>query len=271
MLRLVAGLRYLLRSLADFAFPPRCWGCDEETDGEPVCEGCQLLLFSGEMEVCPGCGRPSREGACGLCAEPFGLTRVRALGPYQPPYLGLVHALKYSGKTRLVPLLGAALAGLAGQDTGLRSCDAVCAVPLHPARLRERGFNQSELLAAVVAAQLGKPLVSPVVRKRNTRSQATLRDAARRRRNLAGAFAARPDARLDGASVLLVDDVMTTGATLDAVGTALLAAGAAQVSGLVVAWAGGTGAGRGCRAPRRNRPGILVAPVRGVAGRDASG
>ncbi|MBM3314565.1 ComF family protein [candidate division WOR-3 bacterium] len=200
------------------------------------------------------------------------LKRVRALGCYRLPYVNLVHALKYSGKTALARVLGESLAALVLQDTELARADVVCAVPLHPARLRERGFNQSELLARVVAEQTGKPLAAPIVRRRNTPTQTARHDDAARRRNLAGAFAPRPGAALQGGRVILVDDVMTSGATLDAAAQELLRAGAGDVVGLVIAAVGKPGAPkpgagrRGCLALLGMRARRRVSPVRPGAG-----
>jgi ComF family protein len=160
---------------------------------------------------------------------------VRALGPYNPPYSSLVHALKYDQKTRLVPLLGLALTGLVESDPDLKGADCVCAVPLHRSRLRERGYNQSGLLAWEVSKGAGIELVDAVDRVRNTRSQVGLADDAARKANMRGAFRVKPGINLDGRRVLLVDDVMTSGATLDAASRQLLKAGASSVLGLVVA------------------------------------
>ncbi len=226
--------------LLDFVFPPLCWGCDEEIESGLICGSCSHLLSTGELDVCPGCGRPcgSASQGCGRCAIQFSLDRVRALGSYRVPYLNLVHALKYNGKTALADVVGGFLAMLALQDTALAGCDIVCAVPLHPARRRERGYNQSELLARVVAEQIRKPLVDAVVRCRNTPSQTRCFSDEARQQNLKNAFAARKGVVPTGARVLLIDDVMTSGATLDAVSQQLLRAGASAVVGLVVAAAG---------------------------------
>jgi ComF family protein len=235
--RLAAGLRTLLRSVADFVFPPLCWGCDEEAEDGLICESCRLLLVTSEMDVCPGCGRPCEEAqaGCGRCEQPLLPARVRALGRYQEQFRNLVHALKYSHKTALAGVLGPALAALAAQDAVLRKAEVVCAVPLHPARLRERGYNQSDLLARAVGAGLGLPVVEPIVRRKNTRTQTARRGDEQRRKNLDGAFAPKPGSTLEGRRVLLVDDVMTSGATLNAACRALLEAGAGPVLGLVIA------------------------------------
>jgi ComF family protein len=232
-----SSLGFLFRSVRDFVFPPICYGCDAEADQGLVCEPCRLLLFTSELDVCPRCHRPALQpGArCDHCDHPLCLSRVRALGLYRPPFNKLVHAFKYSGKTKVGELLGTALALLVNQDTALRESEIVCPIPLHPARLRERGFNQSLLLAAAVSVGTGIRLEQAIVRCKNTPSQTTKIGPEERRRNLADAFALSDGADVKGKRVLLVDDVCTVGATLDSAGKVLLQAGAAEVMGAVVA------------------------------------
>jgi ComF family protein len=232
-----SSVRFLLKSLADFAFPPICYGCDTEIEEGLVCEGCRLALFTHELAVCPKCGRPCTRTAetCGQCRTPFSLSRVRAVGTYAPPFDKLIHAFKYSGKTKVGELLGQAVAALVRQDEVLSAADAVCPIPLHPARLRERGFNQSLLLAGAISMSTGIPLVEFLVREKNTPTQTLKTKPKDRLKNLTGAFRPRPDADVEDKTVLLVDDVMTTGATLDQAAQPLLAAGAAGVLGVVVA------------------------------------
>lgn len=234
---LASSVRFLLKSLADFVFPPLCYGCDTEVEEGLVCEGCRLALFTHELAVCPGCGRPCTRTAetCGQCKEKFSLSRVRALGLYVPPFDKLIQAFKYSGKAKVGELLGRALAALVQQDEVLSAADAVCPVPLHPARLRERGFNQSLLLAAAISMSTGIPLADFLTRTKNTATQALKTNPEARLKNLAGAFRLKPDAAVGGKSVLLVDDVMTTGATLNEAAKALQKGGAASVLGAVVA------------------------------------
>ena len=234
---LASSVRFLLKSLADFVYTPICYGCDIEVEEGLVCEGCRLALFTHELAVCPKCGRPcaSSSFSCGQCDTPFHLSRVRGLGMYAPPFDKLVQAFKYSGKTKVGELLGLALATLVQQDEVLSAADAVCPVPLHPARLRERGFNQSLLLAAAISMSTSIPLVECLTRPKNTRTQALKTNPEARRKNLAGAFRLKADARVDGKKILLVDDVMTTGATLDQAAQELLKGGASSVLGAVVA------------------------------------
>jgi len=144
-----------------------------------------------------------------------------------------IHRLKYRRDLALADVLAAQLVAL------VQSLDwpveMVVAVPLGKQRQRERGYNQAALLAFPLALGLGVPWARhALARVRETPSQVGL-DAAARRRNVAGAFRAGPDSALQGATVLLVDDVMTTGATLDAAAQALLNGGAAQVYAVTVA------------------------------------
>jgi len=250
------SLGFLLKSLADFVFPPICYGCDSEVEAGLVCEACRLALFTHELAVCPKCGRPCArtKETCGQCRTPFSLSRVRALGLYVPPFDKLIQAFKYSGKTRVGELLGRALAALVQQDEVLSAADLVCPIPLHPARRRERGFNQSLLLAAAIAMSTGLPLAEFLVRKKNTATQTRKTNPKDRLKNLAGAFRLRLEADVRGKTVLLVDDVMTTGATLDQAARELLKGGAANVLGVVIA-AAHAGAPqsrrRGSRGPAR--------------------
>lgn len=202
-----------------------------------MCEACRLALFTHELAVCPKCGRPCTRNAetCGQCRTPFSLSRVRALGLYVPPFDKLIQAFKYSGKTKLGELMGQALAALVLQDEILSAADTVCPIPLHPARLRERGFNQSLLLAAAISVTSGIPLVESLTRTKYTPTQTSKADPAKRLRNVKGVFRLRPGANVAGKTVLLVDDVATTGATLDQAAQPLLVAGAATVLGAVVA------------------------------------
>jgi ComF family protein len=241
---LASSVRFLLKSLADFVYPPICYGCDAEVEEGLVCEGCRLALFTHELAVCPKCRRPCTRTAetCGQCETPFSLGRVRALGLYVPPFDKLVQAFKYSGKTKVGELLGQSLAALVQQDEVLSAADAVCPIPLHPARLRERGFNQSLLLAAAISMSTRAPLVECLTRTRYTPTQTTKTKPEQRLKNVEGAFRIRPGADIDGKTVLLVDDVMTTGATLDQAARALLKGGAASVLGAVVAAAHAGGA-----------------------------
>ena len=193
-------------------------------------------------QVCPGCGAQlgAQAGLCrGCCAglrahvESHSPLRPRAaphlvtLGDYRGVRRRAVRALKFGRVRDLAGVLGVALAGGVPAEWNIR---AVVPVPLHPTRQRQRGFNQAELLAQAIAGSLGVPCVSALSRTRATGQQA--RQRASGRDHMQGAFAARLS--LPG-PVLLVDDVLTSGATLSACQAALLESGVREVYAAVVA------------------------------------
>lgn len=167
--------------------------------------------------------------------RPTSLSRTRVLGPYAPPFSALVQALKYEDKTTLARPLGEALAALADADPELARADCVCPIPLHRARQRERGYNQSEMLAREAASATGKDYVELLVRRKNTPTQTQRMDHKERKANLRGAFTLAPGVDVSGRMVILVDDVTTSGATFDAAGRCLLVGGATSIYGLAVA------------------------------------
>jgi ComF family protein len=144
-----------------------------------------------------------------------------------------VHALKYEGRRGLAPGLAAELARVVPP---VPRADLVMAIPLHSARRRERGYNQAGLLAEALADRIGVPLLEGAIeRVRDTRPQALLRPRSRRA-NVAGAFRVRRPGWVEGRNILLVDDVITTGATFEACLAALARAGA-HATGVALAWA----------------------------------
>jgi ComF family protein len=217
--------RFFYLSLRDFIFPPVCFGCGaREVPDALICQDCLNALYRYPLPVHGG----KRDV----------ITHIRSLGHYAPPFLSLVHELKYRNRTKLAPLLGDALTSLLMTDPVLKQADLLAPIPLHPARLRERGYNQSELLAQRVSRLTGIPTTDVLRRVKNTKSQARITDEKKRRDNLKGAFAVTATEALEDKQVLLIDDVTTTGATLEVAARALLAAGARTVHALVVAQAG---------------------------------
>ncbi len=214
---------------------PRCVVCDLEP-GAPLCAGCETDWFAAAAPRCAACALrlpAATPGAlCGACLRaPPRFDATVALADYLPPVDRMVAALKFGGRLPLADAFGTLLAR-AG-DEALRQADAVCAVPLSFERHAGRGFNQAHEIARRVAAASGRPLRADILlRTRETAAQMDLQLEARRR-NVRGAFAAR--GRLDGLRLAVVDDVMTTGSTLDEVAAVLKGAGAAHVANLVVA------------------------------------
>jgi ComF family protein len=236
----VEGLRGVTDGLLAVLLAPVCAACrtplDEPTRG-PVCGACWAGVVPITPPVCDTCGDPLASwrvislahARCPRCRRrATRVTRTRALGAYEGPLRDIVHALKYDRRRSVARPLAAAMRHR-GADV-LDGADVCVPVPLHPLRRYTRGFNQAEELAQ----GLGLPMVRALRRVRSTPPQADLPEA-RRHGNVRGAFRIRRSASVQGLVIVLVDDVSTTGATLDACAAALLAAGAGEVRGLTAA------------------------------------
>lgn len=223
----------LKRVALDLLFPPWCIGCGRE--GNYICDSCQRLLPFISPPICPRCGRPlSQENLCPGCTEEQAeIDGIRSPFLFNGVIRQAIHELKYRNLRALAPLLAGFL-----NDFLLENPvpgDVLVPVPIHRKRQRERGYNQSTLLARELGRRRGLPLVEDCLVRRNyTPAQARTSSAADRRENVAEAFAC-VDERLRGKQVLLIDDVSTSGATLDACAGALKSAGAEKVWGLVLA------------------------------------
>ncbi len=240
-----------LEPLLDLVFPAVCPACARRSDDRrhrPFCAACWDALPLLPDPGCPVCGEawvglPAGLRCDGCRREPPPFAFARAVAGYRDGMRAAIHALKFQRRTAVATPLAGLLAERGGALVAAAVAgpplDAVVPVPLHPARLAERGFNQAELLAAHCARAWGRPLVTgALARVRPTRPQTEL-DAAARRANVSGAFAVRRPAAIAGRRLLLVDDVLTTGATVRAAAHALRAGGAATVGVLVLARVGG--------------------------------
>lgn len=206
-----------------------CLLCDAESGTELLCHACREAL-PRLAEPCPRCAMPSRDKAiCGAClAHPPHFDGTVAPWRYDYPVDRLVLALKFQRRLALAPVLARAL-----EQLWHAGADVIVPMPLHRKRLAERGFNQSAEIARSLARSVGVPLALDIlVRSRHTAPQSDLRYA-ERRVNVRGAFSCSRE--IDGLSVALVDDVMTTGATLDEAARTLKRAGAARVENWVAA------------------------------------
>jgi ComF family protein len=212
--------------LASLLFGGSCFLCRGAATGV-LCGACESELPRLAAPLCPRCALPSPRGElCGRClAEPPRYDATIAVLQYAFPADALVHALKFRGELAIAPLLARFLA-----EAVPAPVDCVVPVPLSRRRLRERGYNQ----AVEIARHLGRGrlLVEACGRSRDTAPQLDL-PFAERRRNVRGCFVARETFK--GAAVAVVDDVMTTGATLDEMAGTLKQAGAARVVNWVVA------------------------------------
>lgn len=225
-------VRRLANQVLDLLFPPRCVQCGRLD--YLVCPPCLALIEWVKPPYCLRCGRalsgPARNvERCETCAtRPMHLDAVRAAMEFSGVVRQAVHAFKYEGQRQLAGVLGEWMAQ-AWPGTGL-AADYIVPVPLHPRRLRERGYNQATLLADELSEKVNLPVFPEILmRSRMTKTQIEL-SAPEREKNVAGAFAfVGPDSAVAGRTVLLVDDVRTTGATLNACAGALKQAGAARV------------------------------------------
>lgn len=209
-----------------------CLLCGSRTLGAALCAPCRRDLPRLPSPRCPSCARPTPVGeVCGACLKrPPAFERCRAALAYDPPADILVQRLKYGGELALAGFLADLL--LPEIDRAALP-DAILPIPLHPRRLGERGFNQAVEIGRRLSRRLGIPLILADCRRiRDTPAQVGL-DHAARLRNLRGAFACGEALR--GRHVALLDDVMTSGASLDALAQAVRQAGATRVEAWVVA------------------------------------
>lgn len=211
-----------VRRALDFVYPPRavCAGCGEKS-------GCRRDY------LCASCLEALAQNRGGVLMDPFHskLCGRAHAHPYVGPAGRVVRTMKYSGVRALAPMMARDMARLLRPETEedaplLPRFNCVVGVPMHRFRRFVRGMNHADLLAQAVARELEIPWENLLVRNRATKQQARL-NGEQRRRNLAGAFTALPQAR--GRSVLLVDDVYTTGSTAEECAEALLSAGAIRV------------------------------------------
>jgi ComF family protein len=222
-------LTRIRRFAVDLLYPRACALCGRR--GEFVCEDCWAALPRAAGERCNRCWLPLEGGACRGCAlHPIVLDAVRSLFRYEGDVRRLVHKLKFGDFSALAEVMAPAMTDLVEWPV-----DVVAPVPLAAGRERERGYNQSRLLARGIAAAIGAALVEPLRRRGGRAPQARTASAEERRRNVRDAFALAPRVSVSGQRLLLVDDVATTGATLDACARLLRAAGAVEVTAVTFA------------------------------------
>jgi ComF family protein len=246
-------LTELGNSLVDFVFPAHCLLCNTSlpsgrgVPGESrpdflVCQDCWESLNILPHPFCPVCRNfldhsqdvSVKLRRCPRCPESY-LVLNRSLGLFDPGYQILIHNFKYRRKTTLGKCLGRRLGEILKKERLLEEIDYLIPVPLHPSRQRERGYNQSKILAQGISEITTLPLLDKVLlRKKNTRDQTDL-SPEEREKNVKDAFTVRDNSALKGKGMLLVDDVMTTGATLRECSRVLKQAGARIIIGATLA------------------------------------
>ena len=225
-------LYHLLWSCLDWIFPPACGGCGKP--GTRWCAECRQTIEKVAEPVCQICGDPGQnEDLCPDCrASRPEYIKLRSAAMFAGPLRAALHRLKYERDAGLGEPLSKHLIELYNQDKW--DIDLVVPTPLSARRARERGYNQSSMLARPFAWAIQKPYHPAALRRtRETRSQVGL-SAAERRKNVESSFTALPET-VRGKTVLIIDDVMTTGSTINACAQALRTAGATGVYGLTLA------------------------------------
>ncbi len=233
----------LWRGLLDLLYPPRCQACGE-LRRDPVCADCLAVIERITPPFCEVCGEPFDPLAHSAprCADCRGKRRsfsaARSAAYYTGPLVEAIRRFKYDCQLVLWRPLGSimveALTNSVGAALDPDTIDVVCPVPLHPSRLRERGFNQSELLGEVVASSINRPITSLLERTRPTLPQVDL-PAQSRAANVRDAFGPRLQEIISGQRVLLIDDLFTTGATMSECARTLRRADATDVRVLTLA------------------------------------
>ena len=232
--------RNVAKALLDLLFPPLCIGCGGPVGETGFCAACWSAITFLDGPGCACCGLPfavalDADTLCAAClAKPPAFDKARAIMAYDDNSKSAILALKHADRLDLVPGFSRWLS-----RTGrglLEDIDLIVPVPLHRSRLWRRRYNQAAELARRLAAEW-KRVYAPLalVRRRATKSQGVMAGAKARRRNVLGAFKVPDPGKIKGKRVLLLDDVLTTGATAQACARALKRAGAARVHVLVLA------------------------------------
>jgi len=236
-------LRDIIRGVTDLIYPPSCILCsaDLSLDDCPfqICLPCQVLFAPNHPPFCRRCSRHLENPSVPYCRacqrRPFHFDLAWAACEYNGVMKHAIHLFKYGQKTALRRhFAGLIMSFLRAYRIDLSGYDRLCPVPLSPTRMRERTFNQAALLARELAPFLGVPLDEKLLqRRRNTKNQAKL-SPKDRWTNIRGAFTIRNSSALNGQNILILDDLLTTGATASEAALALKQAGANRVGVLTL-------------------------------------
>ncbi len=234
-------LRQALHAVIDFCFPGTCVNCQAQSEGvSPLCAKCSPLLEALESApACALCAMPLAyaDAPCPHCqgegSKPF--ERIVALGRFDDPLRAMIHAIKYHKAWPLAEHLAGRLRAQERVKALIERAEVIVPVPLHPWRRLSRGFNQAEVIALKLAPHRRRVVRHPLVRLKPTETQTHFHSRASREANLEDTFALDRAKEIRGRRVLLVDDVMTTGATMRAAARELRKGNPAEISGLVIA------------------------------------
>ncbi|MFZ1036726.1 MAG: ComF family protein [Smithella sp.] len=237
----------LSQSLSDInevIFPPHCLGCAEilhPESGQIFCPACsdQIKFITGS--ICPICGTtypdsPAEDHLCGDCLEnKTYFSYARAIFSYESFILNAIHRFKYKRDISIGETLASFMAGFSFPDIDFTDYSLIIPVPLHIKRLRERGFNQSLVLARAVEHKRQIPVNFSVLKRHKFTLTQTGSNRNERKENIKGAFEVSDKKKIDGKNIILIDDVYTTGATINECAKTLIKAGAQKVAVLTLA------------------------------------
>ncbi len=241
---MICEAKEMVSGLADMLFPVQCATCGDALiggEGDPFCSDCLSAVSFTTPPLCTSCGFPFTitQGADHLCEEcilashPFSV--ARSLGIYEGALLDAIHLFKYHGKISVGEALGRMMAQTPYDSLAIGDYSLIIPVPLHPKRLRERGFNQSLVLARQVSKRFSIPLDFLALR-RTLHTEAQVKLSGRKRRtNVRGAFEVKARNRIQGHKIVLIDDVYTTGSTAAECSKVLVQSGAKEVAVLTLA------------------------------------
>lgn len=231
----IGAVRDIYSGVLDLIYPPHCVIC--HTAGEHyLCPACAEKITPIKPPVCRKCGTPCEAYTCQECRErEYAFECARSAGVFDGVLRDAIHALKYTNYIVMADPLAEVMIKAFPETGFARAVDIVVPVPIHFSRMVDRGFNQSEELARRLAHRFALPIEAGVLRKvRKTKHQVDL-PFDQRAINVQGSFVVKQADRLRGKRVLLVDDVFTTGSTLDEAARALLASGATAVRAYTLA------------------------------------
>lgn len=237
----LVSFRHTRDCLSFIVTDKRCPSCSAaHREKGPLCPSCYAQIKQKSRRTCPHCGLPlepaeDKDKICRQCpAPPFKFSRLYYYGPYSDLLRELILKWKFNDRLEIGPVFGKILEELCEELPREAGPQLIIPVPLHPSRLRLRGFNQSLILAEIISKTTGIPYtVKGLERVRRTAPQSTL-SGSERRKNLLQAFTADKD-MVTGKRILIVDDVFTTGSTMNECAEILLESGALRVEGMVLA------------------------------------
>jgi competence protein ComFC len=234
-----------LDDILDFVYPQHCAICKRylKRKERDICEVCWNSLVTLPDAFCPYCKSfmGGEDTKCSFCestrkvGEDLNFFMVRSLGRFDDYYKELIHRFKYGKKIPLGKRLAQRLGETINDDSNFLGSDFLIPVPLHKSRYRERGFNQSEIVAEEISKITGVSVLKNVLkRKKNTKDQTNL-SPSQREENVRGAFVVTKPEVINDKRIILVDDVITTGATLSECARMLKQAGAKEILGMTIA------------------------------------